>query len=145
MVAAPFADTLVDTDVRRTWQIGAERVLIGGKHWTRALEAMVARATEGLGVNEPIAPNSTSFWVYDQGSFFVSHRDTEKSSGMFATLVVVLPSVSTGGELIVRHKGRAVSLDLQCDEPSEATFCLLYADCLHEVLPVTSGCRLTLV
>ena len=32
---APYgrgADTLVDTDVRRTWQIGAERVRIGGKH-----------------------------------------------------------------------------------------------------------------
>ena len=32
------ADTLVDTAVRRTWQIGADRVWIGGKHWARALE-----------------------------------------------------------------------------------------------------------
>jgi len=145
---APYGrgvDTLVDTDVRRTWQIGAERVRIGGKHWARTLEAMVARAADGLGVSEPIAAEFYKLLVYDQGSFFVSHRDTEKSPGMFATLVVVLPSVSTGGELVIRHKGREVGLALHCDEPSEAVFAAFYADCPHEVLPVTSGCRLTLV
>jgi hypothetical protein len=139
------ADTLVDTDVRRTWQIGADRVRIGGKHWARALEAILVRVADGLGLNEPAAAELYKLLIYDQGSFFVSHRDTEKAPGMFATLVVVLPSVSTGGELVVRHKGREVSLDLRCDEPSEAVFAAFYADCLHEVLPVTSGCRLTLV
>ena len=64
---------------------------------------------------------------------------------MFATLVVVLPSISTGGELVVRHKGREVRLSLRCDDPSEAAFAAFYADCVHEVLPVTSGCRLALV
>ena len=145
---APYgrgADTLVDTKVRRTWQIGADQVRIGGKHWARTLEAILARAAEGLGISEPIAVELYKLLIYDQGSFFVSHRDTEKSPGMFATLVVVLPSVSTGGELVVRHKGREVRLDLHCDEPSEAAFAAFYADCVHEVLPVTSGCRLALV
>jgi hypothetical protein len=75
----------------------------------------------------------------------VSHRDTEKVPGMFATLVLVLPSMSTGGELVVRHKGREVRLDLHCEEPSEAAFAAFYADCVHEVLPITTGCRLTVV
>ncbi len=83
--------------------------------------------------------------VYDEGSFFVSHRDTEKAPGMFATLVIVLPSIYTGGELIVRHKGQETQLDLYSPEPSVATFAAFYADCVHEVRPVTSGCRLTLV
>src|SRR5258708_8874349 len=83
---APYgrgADTLVDTDVRRSWQIGADRVRIGGKHWARVLEAMVARAAEGLGVNEPIAAEFYKLLIYDQGSFFVSHRATHNSPGMF--------------------------------------------------------------
>jgi hypothetical protein len=42
--------------------------------------------------------------------------------GMFATLVLVLPSMSTGGELVVRHKGREVRLDLRCEDPSEVAF-----------------------
>jgi hypothetical protein len=145
---APYgrgAETVIDTDVRRTWQIGADKVRIGGKHWTSTLDAILARVGEGLGVSEPIAAELYKLLVYDQGSFFVCHRDTEKAPGMFATLVIVLPSVSTGGELVVRHKGREARIDLRCEEPSEASFAAFYADCVHEVLPVTAGCRLNLV
>jgi 2OG-Fe(II) oxygenase superfamily len=145
---APYgrgADTVIDTQVRRTWQIGADRVRIGGKHWTASLQAILARVGEGLGVSEPIAAELYKLLLYDQGSFFVNHRDTEKAPGMFATLVVVLPSISTGGDLIVRHNGREAHLDLRCEEPSDLAFAAFYADCVHEVLPVTAGCRLTLV
>lgn len=145
---APYgrgADTLVDTYVRRTWQIGADRVRIGGKHWARTLETVLGRVASSLGVSGPIAAELYKLLIYDEGSFFLSHRDTEKAAGMFATLVVVLPSISTGGELVVRHKGREVRLSLRCDDPSEAAFAAFYADCVHEVLPVTSGCRLALV
>jgi 2OG-Fe(II) oxygenase superfamily len=45
--------------------------------------------------------------IYDKGSFFVSHRDTEKAPGMIATLVLTLPSQPEGGELVVRHKDQA--------------------------------------
>lgn len=145
---APYgrgADTVVDTKVRRTWQIEAGRVSIGGKHWAKTLDGIVERATEGLGVAGPVTAELYKLLVYDKGSFFVSHRDTEKSPGMFATLVLALPSKSKGGELVVRHRDREGRLDLACDEPSEIAFAAFYADCVHEVLPVTFGCRATLV
>ena len=145
---APFgrgSQTVVDTKVRRSWQIEAGRVTIGGKHWPETIQGIVARAAEGLGVTGPVAVELYKLLVYDTGSFFVSHRDTEKAPGMFATLVVVLPSHSDGGALIVRHKDREARLELQCDEPSEVAFAAFYADCVHEVLPVTGGCRVTLV
>jgi predicted 2-oxoglutarate/Fe(II)-dependent dioxygenase YbiX len=145
---APYgrgSDTIVDTKVRRTWQIEADRVHIGGKHWGQTLDGIVARAAEGLGVAEPVTAELYKLLVYDKGSFFVGHRDTEKAPGMFATLVVALPSQSEGGELIVRHKDREARLNLSCDEPSEIAFAAFYADCVHEVLPVARGCRATLV
>src|SRR5437667_12053393 len=52
---APYgrgAETLVDTNVRRTWQIEADRVRIGGRHWAQTLEAILVRVAEGLGVSE---------------------------------------------------------------------------------------------
>jgi 2OG-Fe(II) oxygenase superfamily len=137
--------TLVDRAVRRTWQIDPDRVRIGGKHWARTLEMIVARVADGLGVTEPVAAELYKLLVYDQGGFFVNHRDTEKTAGMFATLVIVLPSSYAGGELVVRHKGREVRLDLRCKDPAEARFAAFYADCVHEVLPVTTGCRLALI
>ena len=145
---APYGrgrDTIIDTSVRNSWQIGPDRVHIGGRHWPRTLATMVASVAEGLGVGDPIEAEFYKMLIYDEGSFFVSHRDTEKTAGMFATLVVVLPSSCTGGALVVRHKDRSVSLDLRTEDPAEASFAAFYADCLHEVLPVTAGCRLTLV
>jgi predicted 2-oxoglutarate/Fe(II)-dependent dioxygenase YbiX len=145
---APYGrgeETLTDVAVRRTWQIGPDRVSITGKHWPATIKAIVARIAEGLGVSGEVEAEFYKLLIYDRGSFFVPHRDTEKASGMFATLVLALPSVSEGGELIVRHNGREVCLDLRCEEPSDVAFAAFYADCVHEVLPVTAGYRLVLV
>lgn len=145
---APYGrgqDTLVDTGVRRTWQIDAGRVALGGKHWQENLDGIVSRAAAGLGVGVKVRAELYKLLVYDAGSFFVSHRDTEKAPGMFATLVIVLPSLYNGGELIVRRREDEVKLELRCSDPSEVAFAAFYADCLHEVLPVTEGCRLTLI
>jgi predicted 2-oxoglutarate/Fe(II)-dependent dioxygenase YbiX len=137
--------TIVDTSVRRTWQIEPDQVRLGGKHWQATLDRIVALAAEGLGVSDPVSAELYKLLIYDKGSFFVSHRDTEKAPGMFATLVLALPSLSSGGELVVRHKGREVKLDLASDDPSEMGFAAFYADCMHEVLQITAGCRATLI
>lgn len=137
--------TLVDTAVRRTWQINADRVHLEGRGWEQTLETIVNRVAADLGVTGVVIAELYKLLVYDQGSFFVSHRDTEKAPGMFATLIIVLPSIYTGGELVVRHRDREVTLDLRCPEPSEVAFAAFYADCVHEVRPITSGCRLALV
>ncbi|MBL8395464.1 MAG: 2OG-Fe(II) oxygenase [Candidatus Accumulibacter sp.] len=146
--AAPYgrgADTLIDRNVRRTWQIGADRVHIGGRHWAKSLATIVARSATGLGVLEPVAAELYKMLIYDTGSFFVRHRDTEKAPGMFATLVIVLPSLHTGGELLIRHRDREVCLDLACEDASEVAFAAFYADCWHEVRPISSGYRLVLI
>jgi hypothetical protein len=145
---APYGrggDTLIDTTVRRNWQIGADRVRIAGKHWSAMMDSVVERAAAGLGAGDGVVAELYKLLVYDEGSFFVTHRDTEKSPGMFATLIVALPSLHTGGELAVRHCGREVRLDLRCTDFSELAWAAFYADCVHEVLPIASGCRLVLV
>jgi hypothetical protein len=145
---APYGrgeDTLTDVTVRRTWQIAPDRVRIAGKHWPQTIQAVVARVAEGLGVADPVEAELYKLLVYDTGSFFVPHRDTEKVPGLFATIVLALPSVSTGGDLIARHRGREMRLELRCEEPSDIAFAAFYADCVHEVQPVTAGYRLVLV
>lgn len=145
---SPFGrgeQTLIDTTVRKTWQIPAEQVHLSGRSWSATLAGIVNKAVVKLGVTEPVAAELYKLLIYDPGSFFVAHRDTEKSAGMFATLVLVLPSVCSGGELIVRHRDHEVCLDLNRADPSGAAFAAFYADCVHEVLPVTSGYRLTLI
>jgi hypothetical protein len=146
--AAPYGrgeETVVDRDVRRTWQIDSAKVRIGGRHWEATLSELAVSVALELGVNKPVAADFYKLLVYDTGSFFVGHRDTEKVPGMFATMMLVLPSIHSGGELVVRHAGREVALDLRPEEPSELGLAGFYADCVHEVRPVTSGFRVCLV
>lgn len=137
--------TLIDTSVRRTWQIQPQRARFLGKGWQTTVERATALAAELLGVDEPVSAELYKLLMYDKGSFFVSHRDTEKAPGMFATLVLALPSICSGGELVVRHQDREARLDLANDDPGLMAFAAFYADCVHEVLPITAGYRATLV
>jgi len=75
---APYGrgeDTLTDTKVRRTWQIGSERVRIGGRHWPGTLQTILLRAAEGLGVSGPVDAEFYKLLVYDQGSFCTRARE----------------------------------------------------------------------
>lgn len=47
----------------------------------------------GLGCGDAIVTAELyKLLVYDRGGFFLGHRDTEKTNGMFATLVLTFPS-----------------------------------------------------
>jgi hypothetical protein len=146
--AAPYgrgADTIVDSSVRKTWQIDPGKVQIGGRQWDKTLADLVSDVADGLGVTEAVAADFYKLLIYDAGSFFLGHRDTEKVPGMFATLVIVLPSDHEGGDLIVRHVGREVTFDQHPRDPSDIAYAAFYADCVHEVRAVASGYRATLV
>ena len=65
---------------------------------------------------------------------------------MFGTLVIQLPSNYTGGKLIVYHQGKKSEFDYSGpDCRSNCYFTSFYADCQHEVKPVTEGYRLCLI
>src|SRR5262249_23246490 len=83
----------------------------------------------------------------EPGSFFLPHKDGEKLDRMVATLVLVLPSAYTGGELVVRHEGQEEVIDFGggANNLFQIHYAAFYADCEHEIRPLTSGHRLCLV
>ena len=146
---APYGkgpDTLVDTSVRDCWQIDSTRVRLSGKAWPETLAKILDAAAAGLGCpSGRLDARLYKLLVYETGGFFSPHRDTEKADGMIATLSISLPTVGDGGELIVRHRDREFTVDMNAGEPSELAFAAFYADCTHEVRPVVDGHRLSLV
>lgn len=138
--------TLIDTNIRKVWQLGTERFTLAGKAWEHAFEKLITKVTRELGcVPGGVKAELYKLLIYDEGGHFTAHRDTEKSPGMFGTLVVSLPSAHTGGELKIRHHGREATVSLCNEDPGEVRYAAFYADCEHEVHPVTSGYRLCLV
>lgn len=143
---APYGrgpDTLVDAEVRRCHQVSAADVELPLDFEPR-LQRITRRAATALGVAGKVEAHLYKLLVYGPGDFFVAHRDTEKEPGMFGTLVITLPGEFTGGELEVCHGDRAERFS---PKPSAGGlhWAAFYADCTHEVRPLTTGARVALV
>lgn len=152
---APFgkgAATVLDVNVRDAWQIDGSSV------WSSDHPAFfqssvhkLARSslTEFLGVDADamgIRVNLYKLLVYQVGGHFLRHCDTEKEPGMFGTYLLQLPVEGghTGGELIFTHASRRKVFPTETESNHAIQETLFYADCEHELRPITSGWRCVL-
>jgi len=146
---APYGkgeETVVDTRVRNVWELNPEKFEIKNPVWQKLLNDICGDIKTNLGVATDIYSEIYKLLIYETGSFFLPHRDTEKMDGMFATLIIVLPSKHEGGELIIRHDGEEKCFAFGGEESNhKIRYAAFYADCEHEVKPVTSGYRCCLV
>jgi len=83
----------------------------------------------------------------DKDSFFKAHKDTPRGTDMFGSLVVIYPTAHEGGELVLRHEDREWKFDAKSlaslSYPTSLAYVAFYSDIEHEVMKVTSGCRVT--
>ncbi len=135
--------TILDRAVRDTWEVPRSRVRIDKRRWNRTLDPMLDLIRDDLGLPETSSLHAQlhSMLLYERGQFFAAHQDSEKDDQMVATLVVMLPSRSTGGDLVVSHRGESVRYQ---GSASSLTFVAFYADTRHEVLPLETGHRVVL-
>lgn len=136
-------ETLSDSAVRDTWELTPAQVTVGGARWDAHLDAALTQFRDELGLpaGSRLRAELHSLLVYGKGQFFLPHQDSEKHDEMVATLVVSLPSVHTGGELVVDDGGTERTYRSSRDDLVLVAF---YADRRHEVRPVRSGYRVTL-
>jgi len=133
--------TLLDKRVRDTGMIGADLLSVS---WADgALGALMSEVAQALSLPH-VQARLHNLLVYGPGQFFKTHQDTEKHRGMVATLVLVWPSAHLGGELRVRHGKEEACFASQHLRLDGFRWFAFYADCQHEVCPVTEGWRVVL-
>ncbi len=146
---APYGkgtQTLVDTDVRRAWELDPEQFHLTNPKWDDLVTSLTDDIKQQLGLEKhQLVAQLYKLLLYEQDSFFLPHRDGEKLDRMVATLVIGLPSIHEGGELIVSHHGQRHEIRFSgAASGLEISYAAFYADCQHEVRPVRSGFRLCL-
>lgn len=144
---SPFGkgdETLVDTSVRRTWELDASEFECQNPLWGTFLQTLASQTLEDLGVTVTAEGEAYKLLLYEEGAFFKAHKDTEKVPGMFGTLVVCLPSYHTGGEVRLLHNGKERILATATSSSHGLSSLAWYSDVSHEVKPVQSGYRLVL-
>lgn len=147
---APFGighDTIIDTQVRSAWEIDSNQLTFKGNLWEKSLHKLLDKIKLDLGIeNSAVSPHLYKMLIYESGDFFLAHRDSEKEKGMFGTMVITLPSKYTGGELIVKFDGNEESINFSdASAENKLGVAAFYADCEHQIKPLTSGYRVCLV
>ena len=140
-------ETEIDSSMRSTVQIDAGMVALTNPAWHCALEELTKRVCLDLGVNSQfVRAQLDKLLLHEQGGCFKKRRDTEKTKGLFATLMIQLPSSFTGGSFVVSRNGQTQTFCLQEAEtsPYMCRYLAYHTDCEHEMLPIESGYRLIL-
>jgi hypothetical protein len=147
---APFgkgSKTITDTTVRSAWEIDADQLSFHNEDWKEFMKAVINKVKEGLGLEaQSVTASLYKLLIYEEGDFFLPHKDSEKEPGMFGTLIIGLPSTHTGGELIIRFDGKEKIVDFSLPASNyKMPYVAFFADCEHEIKPITSGYRACLV
>ncbi|KAI4517125.1 hypothetical protein K525DRAFT_211588 [Schizophyllum commune Loenen D] len=147
---APFGKgerTVVDAQVRDTWEMDASEVQFINPEWQTYMQKMLTEVCAALGVNMAVSQPRTELYkllLYETGSHFLPHVDTEKVDTMFATIIVVLPSPFTGGAAHLSHGSLSEVYDCAPASDMKTTVLSWYTDVTHSIKPITSGYRLAL-
>lgn len=147
---APFgkgSKTILDTKVRSAWEIDANDLTFKGSGWADFLKKVLATIKPDLGIEDySISATLYKMLIYEKGDFFLPHKDSEKEKGMFGTLIIGLPGKHTGGELLLRFDGKEECISFAEDAGNyKIPYVAFYADCEHEIKPITSAYRICLV
>jgi hypothetical protein len=129
-------ETVLDTAVRDSMEISADNL---DPKCLRDIECELIYGVRNLCPNNRIQLKPYKLVVYEEGGHFQQHRDTVRGDGHIGTVVVILDSDYTGGELEITHGGRTEVVT------GPYNWVAMYGDCLHKINPVTSGYRMSLI
>lgn len=147
--SAPYGKgtrTEYDESVRKCWQIDAACFSFKSAAWKSHLAGILEQIRKDLGIDGTIKAQPYKLLLYGPGGHFSAHRDTEKLDAMFGTLIIALPSRHKGGQLHIRHGNEQTTVDFSHeDHCGDFQYAAFFADCEHEVVPVTEGHRFCVV
>ena len=112
-----------------------------------SFDHLVEIVANQLGVECNIEAKLHKLVLYEEGERFDWHQNiTEKSKGIFGSLMIHLPSYHEGGELLIRHERTLIeSNHSQQDGENGFFYSAFYSDCYFKVNPIIKGHTFTLL
>ncbi|KAI1661530.1 hypothetical protein F4813DRAFT_347934 [Daldinia decipiens] len=143
---APFGkgdETVVDASVRKTWELDHTQFTLANPAWQAYVASLLDDAAQSLAMSE-VRAEPYKLLLYEEGSFFKRHKDSEKVPGMIGTMVICLPSKHDGGSVHLSHAGKSYVFETDKTSDFGLTSLSWFSDVTHEIKPLKSGYRLVL-
>ncbi|HEU0036166.1 MAG TPA: hypothetical protein VFQ53_36385 [Kofleriaceae bacterium] len=143
---APYGhggQTKVDRDVRDAHRLAARgQASVAGFDPAAILDEIEAVLSPRFHLQAQL----TDVLVYPVDGKFGRHKDTPRTPELVGTLIVGLPIAHTGGAFEIDDGRGAQVFDWSgTSDPTTLPWVALFSDVDHEIKPVTSGARVTLV
>lgn len=135
---SPFgkgSETVVDTEVRNSYELNASQLSFRNPAWNATIDAILGIVYTELGLScgrQNVVAELYKLLIYEDGAFFKSHQDSEKTPGMFGTMVVCLPSEHQGGAVVLKHNKNDYTFDSAKSSAFGTSFAAWYSDVYHE-------------
>ena len=87
------SETRIDLTVRQSYELNPSQFKLENAEWNPFLDDIVAEVSEAFGVSrgsQNVRAELYKLLIYETGGKFDKHKDTEKTTGMFGTLVITL-------------------------------------------------------
>lgn len=152
---APFGrgtSTVVDTRVRNTWQLSPDKFqTTDTRSWDSVLASVMPQLCRGLGQDpSQVEAELYKLLLYEQGSFFAPHKDTEKVGAVLSRLAqqcstlqgVCLAILAT--EVLLCHQQAVASHQQAIDDQLQNTPCPQppnHTEGMVQPLPVSPCCH----
>ena len=143
---APFGHgdkTIVDTSIRNTWELDASRFDLKNPEWAAFFDEILQNSAAGLCLGKVVA-SPYKLLLYESGSFFKPHKDSENEKGMIGTYIVCLPSQHEGGDVLLSFGSQVNRASTAPTSKFDLTTISWFSDVTHEVTKLTVGYRLVL-
>ncbi len=142
---APYGhgkETKLDPKVRSAQRLKARKyVTVHGFDPSVILDDIAAV----LSPTRTLSAHLTDVITYKKGDKFSRHKDTPRNEELIGTLVVGLPIAHTGGAFVVDDGRAPETFDWSKPAANTLPWVALFSDVDHEIEPVKSGARVTLV
>lgn len=137
-------DTIEDKKIRDTFEIKSDEISLNFEN--DSLEKILDNIKRDLDLsdNANLQADLHNMLIYSPGQFFKKHKDSEKSDGMIATMVLVLPYPHIGGNLLINYHDSKYKFISENINEKNIKCLAFYSDCEHEIKKVTDGYRVAL-
>ncbi|RPD54608.1 hypothetical protein L226DRAFT_514969 [Lentinus tigrinus ALCF2SS1-7] len=146
------AEAVLDETYRKAGKMDSDKFLLGlDVDKSRLVDIVRAGLLAGNDERRAIRAELYKLNVYGKHAFFKPHKDTPRGADMFGSLVIVFPTPHEGGALVLRDEGDEWTFDAALllsatahYEMKRIAYIAFFSDVEHEVLPITSGHRVTI-
>lgn len=133
-------ESVLDPSYRFAYNLKADNFSLNVNPHTDGILAKIARMLFPT-VEVEIKAELYKLNMYTKNGLFKAHQDTPRDNNQIGTLVLCLPTKFEGGQLRVKDEIFDWGPNCKDDHIQWVSF---FSDCEHEVLPVTSGTRITI-